>query len=87
MVSEVTGLESSSKHFNFIDLMQRKPRNPRTGRLTDWKFFFQIYLVREGAAPFQEYLIPVCAVHWLNDVALRNVNVVPVHETTRAWIL
>jgi len=27
-----------------IDLMRRKPRNHRTGRLTDWKFFFQIYL-------------------------------------------
>jgi len=27
-----------------IDLMRRKPRNPRTGRLTDWKFFFQIFL-------------------------------------------
>lgn len=27
-----------------FDLMLRKPRNARTGRLTDWKFFFQIYL-------------------------------------------
>ncbi|THH15944.1 hypothetical protein EW146_g4609 [Bondarzewia mesenterica] len=26
------------------DLMLRKPRNARTDRLTDWKFFFQIYL-------------------------------------------
>jgi len=67
--------------------MQRKPRNPRTGRLTNWKFFLQIYLVREQTALFQEYLISVCAVHWLDDVALRNVNVVLVHETARAWIL
>ena len=27
------------------DLMHRKPRNARTDRLTDWRFFFQIYLV------------------------------------------
>lgn len=27
--------------------MLRKPRNARTGRLADWKFFFQIYLVRD----------------------------------------
>jgi sodium/potassium-transporting ATPase subunit alpha len=26
------------------DLMLRKPRNARTSRLTDWRFFFQIYL-------------------------------------------
>lgn len=26
--------------------MLRKPRNARTERLTDWRFFFQIYLVR-----------------------------------------
>jgi len=28
-----------------VDLMLRKPRNARTGRLTNWKFFVQIYLV------------------------------------------
>ena len=28
------------------DLMLRKPRNARTDRLTDWRLFFQIYLVR-----------------------------------------
>lgn len=27
------------------DLMLRKPRNARTDRLTDWRLFFQIYLV------------------------------------------
>ncbi|KAG1773388.1 hypothetical protein EV702DRAFT_1181140 [Suillus placidus] len=27
------------------DLMMRKPRNARTDRLTDWRLFFQIYLV------------------------------------------
>ncbi len=27
------------------DLMLRKPRNARTDRLTDWRFFFQVYLV------------------------------------------
>ncbi|EGO02908.1 hypothetical protein SERLA73DRAFT_84809 [Serpula lacrymans var. lacrymans S7.3] len=27
-----------------VDLMLRKPRNARTDRLTDWRFFFQIYL-------------------------------------------
>ena len=28
------------------DLMARKPRNVRTDRLTDWRFFVQIYLVK-----------------------------------------
>jgi sodium/potassium-transporting ATPase subunit alpha len=28
-----------------VDLMLRKPRNARTDRLTDWRFFIQIYLV------------------------------------------
>lgn len=35
--------------------MLRKPRNARTGRLTDWKFFFQIYLVREQVRPFRRH--------------------------------
>ena len=26
--------------------MNRRPRNTRTERLTDWRFFVQIYLVR-----------------------------------------
>lgn len=26
--------------------MQRKPRNARTDRLTDWRLFFHVYLVR-----------------------------------------
>jgi hypothetical protein len=29
--------------------MMRKPRNARTDRLTDWKLFFQIYLVSRFA--------------------------------------
>ena len=28
--------------------MLRKPRNARTDRLTNWRFFIQIYLVRDG---------------------------------------
>ena len=28
-----------------LDLMSRKPRNARTDRLTDWRFFYHIYLV------------------------------------------
>jgi sodium/potassium-transporting ATPase subunit alpha len=32
-------------HFAPSDLMLRKPRNARTDRLTDWRFFVQIYLV------------------------------------------
>ena len=28
------------------DLLARKPRNVRTDRLTDWRFFVQIYLVK-----------------------------------------
>jgi len=27
------------------DLMNRNPRNARTNRLADWRFFFQIYFV------------------------------------------
>lgn len=30
------------------DLMLRKPRNARTDRLTDWRFFFQIYFVSQS---------------------------------------
>ena len=33
------------------DLMARKPRNVRTERLTDWRFFFQIYLVKAFFPP------------------------------------
>ncbi|CCM01088.1 uncharacterized protein FIBRA_03136 [Fibroporia radiculosa] len=35
------------------DLMLRKPRNARTDRLTDWRFFIQVYLV-------SAYVLPVC---------------------------
>lgn len=35
----------SVAHAFVSDLMLRKPRNARTDRLTDWRFFFQVYLV------------------------------------------
>jgi sodium/potassium-transporting ATPase subunit alpha len=39
---------SCSPGLIIIDLMLRKPRNARTDRLTDWRFFIQIYLVRSS---------------------------------------
>lgn len=38
---------------SFTDLMLRKPRNARTDRLTDWRFFVQIYLVSRHVASEQ----------------------------------
>ena len=63
--------------------MARKPRNVRTERLTDWRFFFQIYLVRF----FNVYVLKKEimfirsseTVHGFDDVALRNGDVVPLH--------
>ena len=43
------------KYF-YKDLMARKPRNARTERLTDWRFFFQIYLVSFTVTPSSECL-------------------------------
>jgi hypothetical protein len=67
--------------------MLRKPRNARTGRLTDWKFFVQIYLVRERVAHFSVISNTARVVHWFDDVALCHVDVVPVYESTRPRIL
>jgi hypothetical protein len=36
--------------------MLRKPRNARTDRLTDWKFFYQIYLVRLQTISTRDWL-------------------------------
>jgi hypothetical protein len=41
-----TALRILADKFASADLMLRKPRNARTDRLTDWRFFVQIYLVR-----------------------------------------
>lgn len=60
------------------DLMLRKPRNARTDRLTDWRFFIQIYLVRTHYV-FCLLVSHVRSVHWPNDVAMRNEHVVLVH--------
>ncbi|KAF8439928.1 hypothetical protein L210DRAFT_960048 [Boletus edulis BED1] len=56
------------------DLMMRKPRNARTDRLTDWKLFFQIYLVsrlhilREHGLTINKFLglmaWPCCMAMW-----------------------
>jgi sodium/potassium-transporting ATPase subunit alpha len=35
-----------------LDLMLRKPRNARTDRLTNWQFFFHIYLVCSLSGPY-----------------------------------
>ena len=68
--------------------MARKPRNARTERLTDWRFFFQIYLVK------LLFIIGISlnnlsswTVHWFDDVALRNEHVVPLHVRTGSWVL
>ena len=71
--------------------MARKPRNVRTERLTDWRFFFQIYLVIF-------FILFMCrgiglnnlsslTVHWFDDVALRNGHVVSLHVRTRSSVL
>jgi hypothetical protein len=67
--------------------MLRKPRNARTGRLTDWKFFVQIYFVRGRVDMLHTSLTLVRIVHWLDDVAMRHVDVVLVYEPSRAQIL
>ena len=61
--------------------MARKPRNVRTERLTDWRFFFQIYLVKLNFLIDNNVIQIYCrwTVHWLDDVALRNEHVVPLH--------
>lgn len=91
--------EAGEFHFNYnvcicdlntlspVDLMLRKPRNARTSRLTDWRFFFQIYLVRH---PLHLGVIEAnlkVTVHRFDDVALRDVYVVPLHASTRAAVL
>jgi hypothetical protein len=67
--------------------MLRKPRNARTGRLTDWKFFIQIYLVGGRVDRVEGTINAVWADHGLDDVAMRHVDVVLVYEPARAWIL
>lgn len=48
------------------DLMVRKPRNARTERLTNWKFFFQIYL-------FMGLMIwPCCMSMWFTYMSDRG---------------
>lgn len=60
--------------------MARKPRNARTERLTDWRFFFQIYLVSYNFYLFTERLNSYAyKVHGFDDVALCNEHVVPLH--------
>lgn len=59
--------------------MLRKPRNARTDRLTNWRFFVQIYLVRNGIWPVIALHLTRGIVHWVNDVAMRYEHVVPLH--------
>ena len=64
--------------------MLRRPRNARTDRLTDWRFFFHIYLV----CPRLSYGLDLSDLHnplvlWLDDMAMRYVYVVPLHVTPR----
>lgn len=70
-----------------LDLMLRKPRNARTSRLTDWRFFFQIYLVRHTFYLRVNGVNLKVTVHGIDDVALRNVYVVLLHASTRVTIL
>ena len=71
------------------DLMARKPRNARTERLTDWRFFFQIYLVRFLFHNIlrDKIIYLFRTVHGLDDVALRDEHVVPLHVRTRSSVL
>ena len=64
------------------DLMARKPRNVRTDRLTDWRFFIQIYLVIFffiSVSWIGLNTLSSRTVHWPDDVALRNEHVVLLH--------
>lgn len=62
--------------------MLRKPRNARTDRLTDWRFFIQIYLVRRSPM-HAKYCPQRCfPVHRADDVAVCHEHVVPIHEAT-----
>lgn len=63
--------------------MLRKPRNARTERLTNWKFFVQIYLVRLFFLMKHTVVANTrYAVDRTHDVAMRNEHVVPVYEAT-----
>ena len=64
--------------------MLRKPRNARTDRLTNWRFFVQIYLVRSNVLFILTLdLSRSVTVYWVDDVALRYEHVVPLHEPAR----
>ena len=70
--------------------MLRKPRNARTDRLTDWRFFIQIYLVRFVALSLTciHLLSPLeRLVHRSYDVALCNEHVVLIYEPGTSWVL
>ena len=60
--------------------MLRKPRNARTDRLTDWKLFFQIYLVSQSvlsdALSSRVWLVPVPGT---DGLAVRDEHVVCIH--------
>jgi len=60
--------------------MLRKPRNARTDRLTDWRLFFQIYLV-SYSVPNNSLCshVKLLLVPWTDGLAMRNEHVVCIH--------
>jgi hypothetical protein len=63
--------------------MLRKPRNARTDRLTDWRLFFQIYLVSWSAlSETWSSRVKMLLVPWTNGLALRDEHVVCIHAST-----
>lgn len=70
------------------DLMLRKPRNARTDRLTNWRFFVQVYLVSiYHHTMYYSPHLSFFAVHRSHDVAVRDGYVVPVHVPAEARLL
>ena len=68
--------------------MKRKPRNARRDRLTDWRFFIQIYLVRPTSPRCRhDVTYNLSIVHWVDDVALCYEHVVFPHEAEWARVL
>lgn len=45
--------------------MQRKPRNAHTDRLADWRFFIQVYLVRDPLKPRKTISLTSCAAQFV----------------------
>lgn len=69
------------------DLMLRKPRNAKRDRLTDWRLFFQIYLVSCYVGCESTNLLSNQPVPWTHGLALLYGHVVCVYGSEWPGIL